>query len=134
MPITFINPAGLPEIDVYSQVAIATGSRLVFIAGQVDWSANATAADADLAAQVEQCYLHVGTALTAAGASFHDVARLTVYAVNWTPDKMAALLEGITRASATLGVTAAPPVTLIGVAALASPSHLVEVEATAVLG
>ena len=134
MPITFTNPAGLPEIDVYSQMAIATGSRLVFIAGQVDWSASGTAADADLAAQVEQCYLHVGTALAAAGASFPDVARLTIYAVDWAPDKMTALLEGIDRAFATLGVTAVPPVTLIGVAALSSPSHLVEVEATAVLG
>ena len=133
MPITFINPAGLPEIDVYSQVAIATGSRLVFIAGQVDWSAVETAADTDLGTQVEQCYLHVGTALAAASASFHDVARLTIYAVDWTPDKMAALLEGIDRALATLGATAAPPVTLIGVAALSSPNHLVEVEATAVL-
>ena len=134
MPITFTNPAGLPVIDVYSQVAIATGSRLVFVAGQVDWSASGTAVDADLAAQVEQCYLHVGTALAAAGASFHDVARLTIYAVRWTPDKMTALLEGVDRALATLGLTAVPPVTLIGVAALSSPSHLVEVEATAVLG
>lgn len=133
MPITSTDPPGLPQIDVYRQVSIATGSRLVFVAGQVDWSASGTAADADLAGQVEQCYLNVGTALAAAGASFQDVAKLTIYAVDWTPDKMAALLEGIAQALATLGATAVPPVTLVGVAALASPSYLVEVEATAVL-
>ena len=66
---------------------MATGSRLVSIADQVDWSASGTAAEADLALQVEQCYLHVGTALAAAGASFHDVARLTIYAVDWTPTR-----------------------------------------------
>lgn len=133
MPITLTDVPGLPQNDVYRQVSIATGTRLVFVAGQVDWSASGTAADADLTAQVEQCYLHVGTALAAAGASFQDVAKLTIYVVDWNQDKMTALLEGIARALATLGATAVPPVTLIGVAALASPSHLVEVEATAVL-
>ena len=46
---------------------------------------------------------------------------------------MPALLEGISRASAKLGVTPVPPATLIGVAALDVPEHLVEIEATAVL-
>ncbi|MGW1143024.1 RidA family protein, partial [Streptomyces zhihengii] len=35
MAVTLMNPAGLPEIDVYRQVSVATGSRLVFVAGQV---------------------------------------------------------------------------------------------------
>jgi enamine deaminase RidA (YjgF/YER057c/UK114 family) len=53
--------------------------------------------------------------------------------VDWTPDKMPPLLEGISRAAAKLGITPAPPTTLIGVAALDVPDHLVEIEATAVL-
>ncbi|MFD0242491.1 RidA family protein, partial [Streptomyces decoyicus] len=40
MAITLINPNGLPEIDAYRQVSIATGSKLVFIAGQVAWGAD----------------------------------------------------------------------------------------------
>ncbi|MFI8263639.1 MULTISPECIES: RidA family protein [unclassified Streptomyces] len=134
MAITLVNPTGLPEIPVYRQVSIATGSKLVFIAGQVAWDADgATVGEGDLAAQVEQCYLNVATALAGAGGSFADVAKLTVYAVDWTPDKMPLLLEGIARASAQLGVAPVPPASLLGVAALDVPEHLVEVEATAVL-
>jgi enamine deaminase RidA (YjgF/YER057c/UK114 family) len=134
MAITLINPDGLPKIDVYRQVSVATGSRLVFVAGQVAWDADGvTVGEGDLAAQVEQCYLNVGTALAAAGGSFDDVAKLTVYVVDWTPDKMGPFLEGAGRAIAKLGVTPAAPATLLGVAALDVPEHLVEVEVTAVL-
>ncbi|MFD7631609.1 RidA family protein [Streptomyces sp. NPDC059851] len=135
MAITLVNPEGLPEVDAYRQVSIATGTRLVFVAGQVAWDADgATVGEGDLAAQVEQCYLNVGTALAGVGGSFDDVAKLTVYVVDWTPDKMPQLMEGLGRAAAKLGVTAAPPASLLGVAALDVPGHLVEIEATAVLG
>src|SRR5690349_12040182 len=123
MAITMINPQALPTVDVYHQVAVATGSRLVFIAGQVAWDGKE-----DLAAQVEQAYVNVNAAVTAAGGSFEDVARLTFYAVDWTPDKMPALLEGVARGARKIGTTAAPPATLIGVAALDVPEHLVEIE------
>ncbi|MGW1992041.1 RidA family protein [Embleya sp. NPDC001921] len=134
MAITLLNPEGLPEIDVYRQVSIATGSRLVFIAGQVSWDAEGvTVGEGDLAAQVEQCYLNIGTALAAIGASFDDVAKLNVHVVDWTPDKLPRFLEGVSRAAAKLGGTPVPPGTLLGVAALDVPEHLVEVEAIAVL-
>ncbi|WP_216214498.1 RidA family protein [Amycolatopsis aidingensis] len=134
MAVTLVNPDGLPEVDAYRQVSIATGSRLVFVAGQVAWdSAGTTVGAGDLAAQVEQCYLNIGTALAGAGGSFADVAKLTLYVVDWTPDKMPLLLAGIERAAARLGTTPVPPGTLLGVAALDVPEHLVEVEATAVL-
>jgi enamine deaminase RidA (YjgF/YER057c/UK114 family) len=134
MAIAFANPGGLPKIDVYQQVSIASGSKLVFIAGQVSWDAEGvTIGKGDLAVQVEQSYLNVGTALAEVGGSFDDVAKLTFYVVDWTPDQMPQLLEGISRAAARLGVTPTPPATLIGVAALDVPDHLVEIEATAVL-
>jgi len=134
MAINLVNPSGLPKIDVYRQVSIATGSKLVFIAGQVAWDAEGiTVGEGDLAAQVEQCYLNIGTALAEAGGTFDDVAKLTFYVVDWTPEKMPTLLEGISRASAKLGTTPVPPATLLGVAALDIPEHLVEIEATAIL-
>ena len=134
MAISFVNPGGLPEVDVYHQVSIASGTRLVFIAGQVSWDAlGATVGEGDLAAQVEQCYLNIATALAEAGGSFDDVAKPTFHVVDRTADKMPPLLEGISRAAAKLGITAVPPTTLIGVAALDIPEHLVEIEATAVL-
>ncbi|MGW9068051.1 RidA family protein [Streptomyces yangpuensis] len=134
MAVTLINPTGLPEIDAYRQVSVATGSKLVFIAGQVSWDAEGvTVGEGDLAAQVEQCYLNVGTALAGAGATFDDVAKLNVHVVDWTPDQMPRLLEGMARAAAKLGITPVPPATLLGVAALDVPEHMVEVEAIAVI-
>ncbi|MFG2232673.1 RidA family protein [Streptomyces sp. NBC_01310] len=134
MAITLVNPEGLLEIDAYRQVSIATGSKLVFIAGQVAWGTDGvTVGEGDLAAQVEQCYHNVAAALAGAGGSFGDVAKVTVYVVDWTPDKMPLLMEGLGRAVAKLGITSAPPASMIGVAALDVPEHLVEVEVTAVL-
>lgn len=134
MAITLTDPAGLPKVDVYRQVSVGTGSKLVFLAGQVAWDADGvTVGEGDLAAQVEQCYRNVATALAGVGASFDDVAKLTVHVVDWTPDKMPRLLEGIARAGAALGVTPVAPATLLGVAALDIPAHLVEVEAIAIL-
>ncbi|MFC8224481.1 RidA family protein [Streptomyces sp. NPDC057287] len=134
MAITLTNPTGLPETGVYRQVSVATGSKLVFVAGQVAWDRDGvTVGEGDLAAQVEQCYVNVATALAGVGATFDDVAKLNVHVVDWTPDKMPLLLEGIDRASARLGTTPASPATLLGVAALDVPEHMVEVEATAVI-
>ncbi|MGW6914285.1 RidA family protein [Kitasatospora sp. NPDC054939] len=134
MAIKLVNPEGLPTVDVYHQVSIASGSRTVHVAGQVAWDGGGEGiAEGGLAAQVEQCYLNVATALAGAGAGFEDVVKLTVHVVDWEPGKMPALLEGIDRARTALGVTHAPPATLLGVAALALPEHLVEVEAVAVL-
>ncbi|MFE0424783.1 RidA family protein [Streptomyces sp. NPDC058953] len=134
MTVALINPDGLPTVDVYRQVAVASGSRLVFVAGQVAQDAEGTTVGpGDLAAQVERAYGNVGTALAAAGGSFADITRLTFYVVDWSTDKMPALLEGIARVTAAPGGPAAPPATLIGVSALATPELLVEIEATAVL-
>lgn len=136
MSITLINPDALPQVDVYRQVSVARGSRLVFVAGQVARDAEGNPiGERDLAAQVEQAQLNVTAALVAAGASFGDVAKLTVYVVAWSPDKMAGIMEGMSRAAAQLGVELLPlpPVTLVGVEALAEPDLLVEIEATAVL-
>jgi enamine deaminase RidA (YjgF/YER057c/UK114 family) len=134
MSITLVNPSGLPKIDVYKQVSIASGTRIVFIAGQVAWdSEGITIDEGDLAAQVEQCYLNIGIAMAELGGSFEDVGKLSFYVVDWTPDKMPSLLEGISRAALKLGMTPVPPTTLLGVAALDVPEHLVEIEATAIL-
>jgi enamine deaminase RidA (YjgF/YER057c/UK114 family) len=134
MSIELMNPDGLPKPDVYRQVAVATGSRLVFVAGQVARDADGAPVGAgDLAAQVEQAMRNLHTAVTAAGGTFADIAKLTVYVVDWSPEKMAALGEGVGRAAATLAIDPVRPITLIGVAALAEPDLLVEIEAVAVL-
>lgn len=134
MAITLINPEALPQVDFHRQVTIATGSKLVFMAGQVAWDADgALVGKGDLAAQVEQCYLNVAAAVGDAGGTLDDVAKLTIYIAGWTLDKMPLVQEGRARAFAKLGVTLLAPGTLIGVAALFTPDLLVEIEAIAVI-
>ncbi|MET9859503.1 RidA family protein [Streptomyces smyrnaeus] len=134
MSVTLLNPEGLPKPEVYRQLSVATGSKLVFVAGQVARDADGRpVGQGDFAAQVEQCYLNISTALAAIGGSFDDVAKLTVYVVDWSPEKMPLLGEGVGRAAAKLGIDPVKPITLLGVAALGEPDLLVEVEATAVI-
>ncbi len=70
-------------------------------------------------------------ALEAAGASIEDVAKATFYVVDYAPEVMGSIFE----ASAGVFGLEAPPmaVTLVGVAALADPAYLIEIEVTAVL-
>jgi enamine deaminase RidA (YjgF/YER057c/UK114 family) len=134
MPVELIDPEGLPKSDAYVQVGVATGSRTVYVSGQVARTAEGDPVGAgDLAAQVEQAYVNLATALSAAGGSFDDIAKVTVYVVDWDPSKLAALMEGAGRVAARLGSFPLRPMTLIGVAALTEPDLMVEVEAVAVL-
>ncbi len=134
MPVELFNPPGIPAPEFYRQLAVATGSRTVYLAGQVARAADGTPVGAhDLAAQVEQAYVNVAVALESVGGTFADVAKLTVYVVDWSEDKLAALGEGVGRAAAQLGVDPIKPVTLISVAGLGEPDLLVEVDAVAVL-
>lgn len=134
MTIEMHNPSGLPTPMGYAQVSVAAAGRLVCVSGQVARDADGRPVGAgDLAAQVEQAYTNVAVALEGVGAGFDDVARLNIYVVDWTPDKMAALVDGATRVAASKGIDLIRPITLIGVAALGEPDLLVEVEALAVL-
>ncbi|WP_033345893.1 RidA family protein [Catenuloplanes japonicus] len=134
MAVTLINPAGLPEVPIYRQVSVATGTTLIHVAGQIAQDADGNDVGVgDLTAQVAQAYRNVGIALAAAGATFDDVVKLVVHVVDWTPDKMPLLLDGIARASAELGTVPLAPASLFGIVTLDVPEHLVEIEATAVL-
>lgn len=134
MTVEVMNPDGLPKPDMYRQVSLATGSKLVFVAGQVARNEHGDAVGAgDLAAQTEQAMLNVATAVEAAGGTFADIAKLTVFVVDYSPEQMAQLGEGVGRAAAVKQIDPLKPITLIGVAALGEPDLLIEIEAVAVL-
>ncbi len=82
---------------------------------------------------MEQAYLNVATALESVGGTFADVAKLTVYVVDWSPEKLADLGGGVGRAAERLDLDLTKPVTLLPVTALGEPDLLVEVDAVAVL-
>lgn len=134
MPVTLLNPPGLMKTDAYHQVAIAAGTRQVHIAGQVAYDVNGQlVARGDLAGQVAQALRNVHIALTAAGATFSDVVRLTFYVVDWKHEMISDFMAGIERVAAEVRFVPAPA-SLIGVSILFEPGVLVEVEATAVVG
>jgi enamine deaminase RidA (YjgF/YER057c/UK114 family) len=125
-----INPEGLSEPVSYSHAVVATGSRIVFLAGQVALDANGQLVGGDdVGAQAHQVYRNIAIALEAAGARIADVAKLTTYVVGHRNG----LLHQVMTARRTVFGDHAPASTFIGVEALARPEYLIEVEALAVL-
>lgn len=115
-------------------MAIATGSRALYLSGQVARDADGDPVGAaDLAAQVEQALRDILTCLHAAGATWADVAKLTIYVVDWEPSKLEALGDGVGRVAAELGIDPTKPTTLLSVAGLGEPDLMVEIEAIAVV-
>ncbi len=130
--LTLINPAGLydPSANGYSHVAdVAAGARLVFIAGQGGEDERGELAE-DFRLQVRQALANLKTALTAAGATTVDVAKLTVLIVDHSESRLHAFGEELGVA---FGSGAKPTCTLIPVPRLALDGMLFEVEAIAVL-
>ena len=129
MTLELINPAELPTPTSYTQVVAATGSRLVFVAGQVAEDADGKlVGPGDLAAQARQAFANVGRALAAAGARPEQVARITIYVVGHRPE----YLPHISEARVAVFGDHKPADTLLGVETLAEPGYLIEVEAIAV--
>jgi enamine deaminase RidA (YjgF/YER057c/UK114 family) len=126
-----IDPPDLATPQTYSQVVVATGSRLVFVAGQVAEDADGRlVGPGDLATQARQAFDNVGRALAAAGARADEVAKLTIFVAGLQDEH----LPAIEAARAAVFGDHKPADALIGVATLAHPGCLIEVEAIAVAG
>jgi enamine deaminase RidA (YjgF/YER057c/UK114 family) len=130
--IEFPHADGLLKNPAYSHVAVASGARTIYIAGQVSMDSQGNLVGAgDLGAQTEQVMRNLGTALAAAGASFADVVKITTYVVDYEPE----MRPIIGKARTPFFAGREPPAsTLVGVSALAVPGWLIEIEAIAVVG
>jgi len=130
MTLEIIQPEDLDKPKTYSHVIAATGSRLVFIAGQMsDDPQGNLVAPGDLAAQARQVFANLGRALAAAGARPDQVAKITIYVVGHRRE----YLPIIEAARVTLFGDHKPTDTLLGVETLAVPGYLIEVDAIAVV-
>jgi enamine deaminase RidA (YjgF/YER057c/UK114 family) len=130
MTLELINPEDLHTPQSYTHVIAATGSRLVFVAGQAadDVQGNLVGRG-DLAAQAHQAFANVGRALAAARAAPQQVTRITIYVVDHRPE----YLPVISEARIAVFGDHKPTDALIGVQTLAEPGYLIEVEAIAVV-
>ena len=131
MTLERINPDGLSRPETYTQVVVAAGSRLVFVAGQVaeDEDGNVVGRG-DVPTQARQAFSNLARALAAAGASPEHVARLGIFVVALHEDH----LPGIEAARVALFGDHKPVDTLLGVEKLAHRGCLLEVDAIAVIG
>ncbi len=130
MSIEPINPAGLATPETYSHVVVATGSKFVFIAGQVaEDSDGKLVGHDDLAVQARQAFANLGRALAAGGATPRQVTKLTIFVAHLQHDDLPAIEAGRVE----LFGDHKPADTLIGVDTLAHPGCLIEVDAIAVV-
>jgi enamine deaminase RidA (YjgF/YER057c/UK114 family) len=129
--IEHLRPDGLLHNPAFSQVVAASGRRTIYTAGQVSIDERgALVGSGDLAAQTTQVMRNIGLALAAAGAGYADIVKITTFVVNYKPEDRAV----IGKARAAFFADGTPPAsTLVGVAALALPEWLIEIEAVAVL-
>jgi enamine deaminase RidA (YjgF/YER057c/UK114 family) len=130
MSLQCINPADIPTPETFTHVIVATGTKLVFIAGQVAEDAHGNLVGAgDMAAQARQVFANIGRALAAAGARPEQVTKLGIFVANYKREHLAQIEAG----RVALFGDHKPTDTLVGVAALSRADYMLEVDAIAVI-
>jgi enamine deaminase RidA (YjgF/YER057c/UK114 family) len=126
-----LDPEGLLKIPEIANVSIAAGTRIVHVSGQTAVDVEGKVVGTTHLEQSRVALTNLKTALDAAGATLADVAKFTIYIVDYS---WAALEALISAAKEVFGES--NPVTantLVGVSALWLPELLIEVEAVAVV-
>jgi|SRR5581483_1936721 len=130
MTLECINPKDLPTPETYTQVVVATGSKLVFLSGQEPEDIyGKLVGRGDLSTQARQVFGNLGRALAAAGARPEQVIKINIYVVNYKRDECLPIIE---KARVALFGNHKPADTVLGVATL-SPDYLIEVDAIAII-
>lgn len=126
---TLINPPELHPAPGFSHVAIAAGTKVVHLAGQValDQQFGIVGGD-DLGEQTKAAMRNVELALEAAGGTWDDVVRRTIYTVH--PTEYATITAAIDEVT---GGAEHPAQTIVGITGLAVAGLQIEIECTAVL-
>ena len=126
--IEFQTPADMPPTNGYSHVAVVPpGMRLVWTSGQVAMTPDREiVGSGDWEAQTRLAFQNIGDALAAAGASWSDVFKLTIFVTDTEE------LPTVRRVRDEFVDAERPPTsTLVRVAGLFRPDVLIEVEAVA---
>ena len=126
----FLQPPGWAPPKGYANGILAEG-RVVFVAGQIGWNANAQFESDELAPQTEQALRNIVAVLAEAGAEPHHLVRMTWYVVG-KADYVAQQKE-IGQAYRRVIGRHFPAMTLVVVAGLLEDRAKIEIEATAVI-
>jgi enamine deaminase RidA (YjgF/YER057c/UK114 family) len=125
-----INPWKWQDQYGFSQgIEVSNASRVLYCAGQASVDDNGKPVHAgDMRKQIDQAFRNLETVLKASGYGLANVVRLNYY----TTDVDAFLAAADVFANRLAEAKSQPPGTLLGVAKLAFPGLMVEIEATAV--
>jgi len=122
-----LNPAELHPAPGFSHITIATGSRLIFFAGQVAIDKEFQLVGAgDLRAQTVAAMRNLEVAMTEVGVTWDDIVRRTIYTT--MPTEYETITSGIDEVT---GGAGHPAQTILGVTGLAVDGLLIEIECTA---
>jgi 2-iminobutanoate/2-iminopropanoate deaminase len=132
VPKTLINPPQIYDGSAVgmSQAVVAPAGKLIFVSGQVAWDTRQSVTADTVEGQLEHALANLATVLKAAGASVGDLLQVRVY----VRGELATHMEALAPVMAAFLGSSRPALTGIGVASLASPETLVEVEAIAAVG
>ncbi|MFI0186220.1 RidA family protein [Streptomyces sp. NPDC017082] len=126
-----VNPPGLSPPTGFTHAVVATGSRVVFLAGQTALGADGTLTGDTLPEQFEKALGNLLAALGAAGGTPADLARVTVYTTDVAAYRAhARRLGGIWRQAAGRDY---PAMAVVQVVRLWDERALVELDGFAVL-
>ncbi|MEU3351132.1 RidA family protein [Streptomyces sp. NPDC037389] len=126
-----IDPAGLAPPRGFSHAVVATGGRLVLLAGQTALDEDGTVVAGGLPEQFELALANLLAALRAAGGGPEDLARVTVYATDVGAYRAHARELG--RIWRRLAGRDYPAMAVVGVVRLWDEEALVELDGLAVL-
>jgi enamine deaminase RidA (YjgF/YER057c/UK114 family) len=126
-----INPSTLRDPVGYSHVVVASGTKRIYVAGQTGVGPDGIVVGPDLASQTAQALRNVGTALEAAGATWDDVAKMSILVAGYEPSMADALFAGVGEVFG--DAMPLPAATLHGVHSLFESEQLVEIEVIAEL-
>ncbi|MER6954031.1 MULTISPECIES: RidA family protein [unclassified Streptomyces] len=126
-----VNPPELSPPTGFSHAVVATGGRIVFLAGQTALDVDGKVVGETLPQQFAQALANLLAALTAAGGKASDLARVTVYVTDVAAYREhAAELGRIWRESAGREY---PAMAVVGIVRLWDEQALVELDGFAVL-
>lgn len=131
MTIEPVNPPELAKPSGFSHAVVATGGRIVFLAGQTALDASGAVVGHDVVAQFEQALGNLLTALRAAGGTPEHLTSLTIYATDLAGYRARA--KEIGAVWRRLAGPRYPAMAAVGVTRLWDAAALIEVQAIAVI-
>lgn len=124
------NPTELATPNGFTHVCVTDLPKTIYVSGQVSYDNDGNiVGENDLEAQTAQVYRNISTALACVGATMDDIVKTTLYVKALDPEKAKIIRKARTPF---LSERSLPTSTMVGVASLAKPALLLEVEAIAI--